>query len=276
MLFNRVARLVQRVLIALQVVSLTISTIILNCCPFATIRNLPIRTALGLLGFVWAEDKDRPFSAEAQLLGVKVDLGSFGTVRIKNKPERAEAIAAAVDLVVEAGSTDLPSLFGRIQFAEGQLHGRLGRLALADLRSCTLRAQSQLLDETAKKALSNLKVRVLGGTPRIVPAVVGSRRSVIFTDGAYEPCSVAHPAAVGGILYHYDNGAWCTFYFACAISLSIVQGWEALGKRHLISPVEMYAVLCARSAWSAHMDLCRVTVYVDHTGVLASLVRGSS
>ena len=145
--------------------------------PLCNNTQSTIRTALGLLGFVWAEDKDRPFSAEAELLGVKVDLGSFGTVRIKNKPERAEAIAAAVDLVVEAGSIPkvLPSLFGRIQFAEGQLHGRLGRLALADLRSCTLRAQSQLLDETAKKALSNLKVRVLGGTPRIVPAVVGSR-----------------------------------------------------------------------------------------------------
>ena len=165
------------------------------------------------------------FSAEAELLGVKVDLGSFGTVKIKNKPERAEAIAAAVDLVLEAGSIDpkvLPSLFGRIQFAEGQLHGRLGRLALADLRSCTLQAQSRLLDETAKKALSNLKARVLGGTPRIVPALVGYRRSVIFTDGAYEPSSVAH--TVGGILYHYDSGAWCTLYFACAISLSIVLG----------------------------------------------------
>ena len=252
---------------------------VIELLPLCNSTQATIRTALGLLGFVWAEDKDRPCSAEAELLGVKVDLGSVGTVKIKNKPERAEAIAAAVDSILETGSIDpkvLPSLFGRIQFAEGQLHGRLGRLALADLRSCTLQAQSRLLDETAKKALSNLKARVLGGTPRIVPALVGYRRSVIFTDGAYEPSSVAHPATVGGILYHYDSGAWCTFYFACAISLSIVQSWEALGKRHLIGPIEMYAVLCARSAWSSHMDLCRVTVYVDHAGVLASLVQGSS
>ena len=279
--FNRVARLVQRVLIALQVLSCNYfdDYPVIELLPLCNNTQATIRTALGLLGFVWAEDKDRPFSSEAELLGVKVDLGTFGTVKIKNKPERAEAIAAAVDSVLETGSLDpkfLPSLFGRIQFAEGQLHGRLGRLALADLRSCTLQAQSRLLDETARQALSNLRARVLGGTPRIVPALVGYRRSVIFTDGAYEPSSVAHPATVGGILYHYDNGAWCTFYFACAISLSIVQSWEALGKRHLIGPVEMYAVLCARSAWSSHMDLCRVTVYVDHAGVLASLVKGSS
>ena len=87
---------------------------------------------------------------------------------------------------------------------------------------------------------------------------------------------LVHRTTVGGILYHYDQGAWCTFYFACAISLSIVQNWEALGKRHLIGPVEMYAVLCARSAWSGYMDSHRVTIYVDHSGVLASLVKGSS
>ena len=246
--FNRVARLVQRVLIALSCTYFDDYPVI-ELLPLCNNTQATICTALGLLGFVWAEDKDRPFSSEAELLGVKVDLGTFGTVKIKNKPERAEAIAAAVDSVLETGSLDpkfLPSLFGRIQFAEGQLHGRLGRLALADLRSCTLQAQSRLLDETARQALSNLRARVLGGTPRIVPALVGYRRSVIFTDDAYEPSSVAHPATVGGILYHYDNGAWCTFYFACAISLSIVQSWEALGKRHLIGPVEMYAVLCAR------------------------------
>ena len=104
----------------------------------------------------------------------------------------------------------------------------------------------------------------------------GSRKSIIFTDGAYEPTSGKSPATVGGILYHYEQGSWSTFFFACAVPLSVVQNWEALGKRHLIGPVEMYAVLCARALWSKLMSSQRVTIYVDHAGVLASMVKGSS
>ncbi|CAE6914648.1 unnamed protein product [Symbiodinium sp. CCMP2592] len=279
--FNRVARLLQRVLIALQVLACNYfdDYPVLEVLPLCNNTQSTVRAALDLLGFAWAEDKDLPFSHEAELLGVRVDLGSFGVVKIGNKPERATAIAEAVDSVLSAGHLDpktLPSLFGRLQFAEGQLHGRLGRLALADLRACTMSSQAKTLDATAEQALCNYRSRVLGGTPRIVPACVGSRRSVIFTDGAYEPTNETHPATVGGVLYHFDNGAWCTFFFACAIPLSVVQSWEALGKRHLIGPVEMYAVVCAREAWAKHLNMQRVTMYVDHSGVLASLVKGSS
>ncbi|CAE7218164.1 unnamed protein product [Symbiodinium sp. CCMP2592] len=279
--FNRVARLIQRVLITLQVLACNYfdDYPVLEVLPLCNNTQSTIKAALDLLGFSWAEDKDLPFSHEAELLCVRVDLGTFGVVKIGNKPDRAASIAAAVDSVLSEGRLDpktLPSLFGRIQFAEGQLHGRLGRLALADLRACTMSSQAQALDATAVQALRHLRTRVLGGTPRIVPACVGSRRSVIFTDGAYEPTNGSYPATVGGVLYHYDSGAWCTSYFACAIPLSVVQSWEALGKRHLIGPVEMYAVVCAREAWSKHLNMQRVTMYVDHSGVLASLVKGSS
>ncbi|CAE7218152.1 unnamed protein product [Symbiodinium sp. CCMP2592] len=200
--FNRVARLLQRVLIALQVLACNYfdDYPVLEVLPLCNNTQSTVRAALDLLGFAWAEDKDLPFSHEAELLGVRVDLGSFGVVKIGNKPERATAIAEAVDSVLSAGHLDpktLPSLFGRLQFAEG-------------------------------------------------------------------------------VLYHFDNGAWCTFFFACAIPLSVVQSWEALGKRHLIGPVEMYAVVCAREAWAKHLNMQRVTMYVDHSGVLASLVKGSS
>ena len=233
--FNRVARLVQRVLLELQIISCNYfdDYPVLELLPLCNSAQKSIRLVLGLLGFVWAEDKDKPFAPEAELLGVRVDLGDSEMVKIRNKPERAESIAAAVDTVLSSGFLDpkiLPTLFGRIQFAEGQLHGRLGRLALSDLRACTMSAESRTLDEHSRQALQNLKARVLGGTPRLVPVVPGSRKSIIFTDGAYEPTSGKSPATVGGILYHYEQGSWSTFFFACAVPLSVVQNWEALGK----------------------------------------------
>ena len=97
--FNRVARLIQRVFLELQVISCNYfdDYPVLELQPLCSSAQKSIRLALGLLGFVWAEDKDKPFAPEAELLGVRVDLGDSERVKIKNMPERAEAIAAAVD-----------------------------------------------------------------------------------------------------------------------------------------------------------------------------------
>ncbi|CAE7235571.1 unnamed protein product [Symbiodinium sp. CCMP2592] len=173
--FNRVARLIQRVLITLQVLACNYfdDYPVLEVLPLCNNTQSTIKAALDLLGFSWAEDKDLPFSHEAELLGVRVDLGTFGVVKIGNKPDRAASIAAAVDSVLSEGRLDpktLPSLFGRIQFAEGQLHGRLGRLALADLRACTMSSRAQALDATAEQAEKPAPARDETPEPEAAPA----------------------------------------------------------------------------------------------------------
>ena len=83
-----------------------------------------------LLGFRIAVDKDKPFSVRSETLGVIVDTSDANLERVfvSNKPSRSQSTSQAMP-------RELQSLFGRLQFAEAQILGRMGRLALHDLRN---------------------------------------------------------------------------------------------------------------------------------------------
>jgi hypothetical protein len=92
-----------------------------------------------LMGFKTSVDKELPFSASASMLGVVVDAGdaSGSQVLVRNKEERAAELVEALDVVLDKGSVtprEVPRLFGRLQFAEAQVLGREGKLAMASLR----------------------------------------------------------------------------------------------------------------------------------------------
>ena len=55
----------------------------------------------------------------------------------------------------------------------------------------------------------------------------------------------------------------------------LMSAWSDTGKKHLIGPVELYAVGLARTIWSGYLDN-RAIFFVDHGGVLAALISGSS
>jgi hypothetical protein len=85
-----------------------------------------LHPALGLfeiLGFQYSTYKLSPFSDVTELLGVEIDfLGKMLSERV---------------LVV----SEMPSKLGKLQYAEAQLWGRAGRLALADLPRATGRQE---------------------------------------------------------------------------------------------------------------------------------------
>ena len=56
---------------------------------------------------------------------------------------------------------------------------------------------------------------------------------------------------------------------------SLMKTWSDSGKKHVIGPVELYAVGLSRSLWSAYLD-DRAIFFLDHGGVLAALISGSS
>ena len=56
----------------------------------------------------------------------------------------------------------------------------------------------------------------------------------------------------------------------------IIRRWSDTGKKHLIGPVELYAVVCARRVWGSFLNHARVLIFVDHSGVHAACVSGAS
>ena len=77
-------------------------------------------------------------------------------------------------------------------------------------------------------------------------------------------------------MYHEVGGHWCTRFFSCRLPPKLVKAWSDAGKRHLIGPVELYAVVCARRVWAKFLNRARVLLFVDHSGVHAACVSGTS
>ena len=207
-----------------------------------------------LLGFRIAVDKDKPFSVRSETLGVIVDTSDANLERVfvSNKPSRSQSTSQAMP-------RELPSLFGRLQFAEAQILGRMGRLALHDLRNLVRSPAAQVsLTSRHLEALMLLKDRVRCGAPRTVSATQTSKPIVVFTDGCFEPGSDVS-AGVGGVMFCPTSiGSLQVKAFGVGVPSMLLDTWYSKGKRHLIDQVEMYAVLCARSCWADALDGSRV------------------
>ena len=92
---------------------------------------------------------------------------------MKSKQSRAEANAEALSKIMASGCVkprELPSMLGRLQFAEAQVLGRLGRLALHDLRDLERsRCAAVSLASRHLEEMDLLTDRMTNGRPRCIP-----------------------------------------------------------------------------------------------------------
>ena len=219
-------------------------------------KQSTLSTALGifqLLGFAYSSEKLEPFSKVAAMLGVELDLegANDGLVRVQNKASRVEEVSSCINEILEHGSIDaskLPSYLGKLQFAEAQLWGRAGRLALADLREATLHKSGSFpVTPEAREALLVLLDRFTAGKPREIRASIPCRPHLLFTDGALEYDGDGRPeATIGGVLIHRDRTIFC---FGCIVPESLMQAWQAGGRTHVIGLVELYAAVVGLNTW---------------------------
>ena len=93
-----------------------------------------------LLGFGYSGDKLRAFGTTVAMLGVEVDCSCWkaGSIVVKNKESRSKEIQDLVANLSEGGhltSREFISIVGRLQLAEAQVMGRMGKLALSRIRT---------------------------------------------------------------------------------------------------------------------------------------------
>ncbi|CAE7036451.1 bath-40 [Symbiodinium sp. CCMP2592] len=282
--FNRFSRLWQRILWELKLAAASY----FDDFPSVEVRALAenhdssVKAALRLFGVDWASDKDLPFSQTADVLGVRLDATDTegGVLRVKNKPERSKEIASSIDKILADGCIDpkqIPSLFGRIQFSESQLMGRQGRLALAQIRWLSSARHRHVLSSLDATVFRSLRERMLEGRPRELQALPVGGLTLVFTDGACDKLGDKFSCSIGGVMYRVlPTGSYETRAFGCYLDESIVEQWAGLGKRHLIGPTELFAVVAARHVWKDFLNDQRVVFYVDHSGVLSAMIKGSS
>ena len=241
--------------------------------------GLTVWAVCKLLGVWCSEETEIDFSERTPLLGVVFDTSSLqhGSCVISNKRDRVEQISLSIDQVLEKGKllpSDVPRLFGRLQFAEHQIAGRAGRLALAQIHQLARGGNSIVyLDDVWQKALRLLQHRLRDHSPRKVDVLDGSLPVVVFTDGACEENDDGdYEASVRGFLYSRQERP---FFFGGKLDPSLVEKWM-VPKKHIIGLVELYAVVLARSTWSDHIAGKKVKYFIDSIPTMRALIRGTS
>ena len=202
-----------------------------------------------IFGFRYSMDKLAEFSECTELLGVELNMKdlSDGHIKVQNKKTRVEETVQFLDKMIEEKRfvvEEMPSKLGKLQYAETQLWGRSGRLALADMRHAASLGKSTVnLDERACKAVMLLREKILYGKPRTLSISKKERPVILFTDGSLEYEHGKPVAQIGGV---------CIFpfgrveIFGATVPTNLLLEWTENGeKEHVIGLVELYAVLVA-------------------------------
>ena len=156
-----------------------------------------------------------------------------------------EEVSGCINEILQCGFVDaskLPSYLGKLQFAEAQLWGRAGRLALADLREATLhKSGSVLVTSEAREALLVLLERFTNGKPREIRASMPCKTPLVVYGWSLEYDTDGRPeATIGGVMIDRDGTICC---FGCDVPETLMQAWQAGGRTHVIGLVELYTPL---------------------------------
>ena len=234
---------------------------------------------MSLFGFVYSEEKLAPFGYDAEILGVVVDLkdAAAGKITISNKPSRVDELKEALDGIFKAGviiPNKMPSVLGKLQYADSHVWGRAGRLALADLRevghTSPLRVE---LDETQLDAFRVLRDRLCSGRPKAFLADDVTKPALLFTDGALEYDGDKPVATVGAVYLGVDG---TVEVFGAHVPDVVLETWKEDGKTHVIGLVELYACVASLLHWKKKLRQRRIIMFVDNWPALDVLVKGTS
>jgi hypothetical protein len=260
---------------------LTISTIIQCSASGSCVTTA--KMLLRLLGWRFAEGdaKDAPFSRAFSLLGVSITLSppAERQLLVGNKPARVEALLSQLASALESGEvshTWLEEVRGKLQFAAGQVFGRAGVWALAELSSAARGCRSRVpVSGGLLAALVWLRDVLLPAPPRNVPLRDLGPPVLIFTDGACEPqLPLSDRASCGAVLWDLQDGI--KQFFGTKVPARLVARWVADGKAQVIAQAELLPVLLARFTWLPRLRGRRLIVYVDNESAKAALIKASS
>eukprot|EP00435_Cladocopium_sp_Y103_P073695 s366_g44.t1 len=218
------------------------------------------KALFNFLGFQYAGDKLFEPSHKADILGVELDLALScqGVVDIRNKQERIHDICQTLDNILESRRLkprDLPSHLGRLQFADMQIAGRAGKLAMHDLRKMGSSGALEVsLEPSQVSALKLLKRRIESGKPRRLQAKPQTKPWILFTDGSLEYDDSGAAMSPEGV----------SRYFGCEVPAEVLKSWQVNGREHVIGIIELYACVVALAEWQPLLKSQRTILFFDN------------
>ncbi|CAE7209546.1 unnamed protein product [Symbiodinium sp. CCMP2592] len=205
-----------------------------------------------LLGFDVSLEKLAPFAPTASMLGVELDCSDAqdSILRVRNKEGRASEVCEVIQHCIREGvirHRDFARVAGRIQLSDSQIMGRTGKLALAELRAASARHADRFrLGPQEVKAFDFLVSRLSFGVARVP------------LEAFFSILWVSEPK-----------------YFACHVSAAVAALWLQ-DMKHIIGPVEAYAVLTARKVFHQSLSGRYCIFFIDNDAVMLSYIKGTS
>ena len=217
-------------------------------------------------GFSSEGEKDMEFSQIFTALGVTIDLSACldGRLRIANTAKRVAEVLEFISRILEEGALPTPlalKLRGRLQFADGQLLGRVGKSCLKTITEHAYSNKGPKLSDQCKAALSRFADMLKHSLPRMVLAH-RQEPLYMFTDASYEPSSATWPCGIGGVLFNAEGKPIGAFSSPVSCSLERQLGEDS--KRTIIFEAELTAILCGLILWAEQLSHSPVVVYVDN------------
>ena len=157
-------------------------------------------------------EKSSEFSNKFSALGIEVDLTNFsqGFAEFKNTSKRVLELCGYIDKALTDGKLtllDSQKLRGRMQFADGQLFGRLGRLCLRAVTEHAYSGKGPRIQEGCVQALRRFKDFLQHSPPRRIQRS-SHKTWLIFTDACYEPTSTTWRCGIGGVIISPDGAPY--------------------------------------------------------------------
>ena len=226
-----------------------------------------VKAVFRLLGWRFAEGdhKDHPFASTLAALCVSFDVSLLhdGVVTSDNTESRQGEVAQAINEALRNMALkrhDALRLRGRMQFAAGQIYGRLSRRCLALVTQHACSSETSTLDAAAIHALNKFKY-MLTSSPRKVSC--SSNRCIhIFTDASFEPQADQPFAGIEAVLVD-DNGNKLKFSSE-ELDPVLIEEINVSKRKTIIFECEFLSVLCAMVTWKAHIFQCNVVIHTDN------------
>ena len=233
-----------------------------------------VRFLLKSLGWRFAEsgDKAPPFGELVNAVGVSIDVASMGggKILIDSTANRKLEVAAMISAVLAGGRlprADAPRLRGRLQFASGQLFGRLAKKALSIVAEHAYSPKN--VDAETISALRLYLSCLESQRPRAVYRSI-SQVFFIFTDACFEPDSSSVKAGIGAVLV--DSSGKATHFFTANLKDELVDDINKSQRKTIIFELELFASLWAVIGWKQFITNCAVVVYTDNDAVRDCLI----
>ena len=232
-----------------------------------------------ILAIPFSAEKDVPFSAVCDFLGVTHDLSraAAGLVTIAPKAGRVAKLVTMMLAHLRAGQLrrgECSSLVGKLEFTVASGYMRLGRAAVSALRHHQFNSGERGRFEPGGECAGALSFLV-ALLPLLRPRTFRLRGRarvpiVVYSDAMYEP---GQPPRVGFLVYDPERSVrWS--YASAIVPDAIMASWRE--RKQYITQLEVLAALLPYTTSPELFRHRHVIHFVDNSGAASILVKGTS